>query len=499
MKRIQRVASFLLAMVMVFAMTVTAFAVEGDGNPPAEGTGRYKIYQIFTGVFTDANNLSKDVKWGQNSTNRGDEVAVGDPVSQDILDELAKVSAPGNTDAQKLAVIEKYCDKTGTPAAQGNGTEYTGLASGYYLVVDEGTGEEGGETSTAIARVIDSTLTFVPKVNSEPVPDKKVQDADDSNPKTDEPWQKAADYDIGDEIPFKLTATLPATVANYDTYYLAFVDTLSAGLDYVENSAVVKVGESVLTSGYTLSYEGHVLKIEFTDVKAAPVNAGAGSVITVEYKAKLNENASFGENGNVNEFRLDYTNGEGTTGSTPPVTAVVFTFKTVVNKVKDDETTESKTSPLEGAEFTLNKLENGEWKQVKEFKNADGTLTSFSFDGLDAGRYQLVESKVPDGYNSIDPIYFTIEATHTADEAGKITLTLDVYETDENGVKLTENKTAEFTTTLTDGTATTDIVNKQGALLPSTGGIGTTIFYVVGGILVVVAGVLLVTRRRMSR
>ncbi len=497
MKRIQKVASLLLAMVMVFAMTVTAFASGGDvpENPPAGETGRYKIYQIFTGTFADGE-LSSNVKWGQNGT--GTE---GEPVSQDILDELAAVSAPGNTDAQKLAVIEKYCDQTGTPIAQGNSTEYPNLASGYYLIVDEGTGAEGEETSTAIARVTDGTLKFVPKVNSEPVPDKKVQDKDDSVSanSADESWQKAADYDIGDEIPFLLTATLPATVANYDTYYLAFVDTLSVGLDYVENSAVVKVGETVLTEGYTLTYEEHVLKIEFTDVKAAPVSATAGSVITVEYKAKLNENASFGENGNVNEFRLDYTNGDGTTGSTPPVTAVVFTFKTVVNKVKDDETTESKTSPLEGAEFTLNKLENGEWKQVKEFKNADGTLTSFSFDGLDAGRYQLVESKVPDGYNSIDPIYFTIEATHTADEAGKITLTLDVYETDENGVKLTENKTAEFTTTLTDGTATTDIVNKQGALLPSTGGIGTTIFYVVGGILVVVAGVLLVTRRRMFR
>ena len=117
--------------------------------------------------------------------------------------------------------------------------------------------------------------------------------------------------------------------------------------------------------------------------------------------------------------------------------------------------------------------------------------TIFTFSGLDDGYYRLTETKAPEGYNKLEsPIEFTISATH------------DENSSDPKLTDLTGNVTsgeATFTSSLTgetDGSLTTNVVNKSGTQLPSTGGIGTTIFYVVGGILMAGAAVLLITKRR---
>jgi LPXTG-motif cell wall-anchored protein len=215
--------------------------------------------------------------------------------------------------------------------------------------------------------------------------------------------------------------------------------------------------------------------------------------VVVEYNATLNDKAVLGSEGNPNSVELTYSNnpndtGDGkskpaNTGTTPKDTVKVFTYQTIINKVGEDEKT-----PLAGAEFTLvKKNKDGSTKNVDVVKNAEGT--SFTFKGLDAGDYVLKETKTPDGYNTVKPIEFTINAKYDpeADDPQLINLSGDVT----SGV-------AEFDANKADGSLKADIVNRKGSLLPSTGGMGTTILYVIGSILVLVAAVLLITKKRMD-
>ena len=352
-------------------------------------------------------------------------------------------------------------------------------------------------------------VTATPK-SDVPEVEKKVKDTNDSTGVTSD-WQDSADYDIGDSVPFQLKATLADNVSSYTTYKVVFHDTLSKGLTY-NNDAKVYI-DGTETNGFTVTATVNAdgtttLTVSCDDVKA--LGAGNSSVITVEYTAKLNENAVLGSAGNPNEVYLEYSNnpnkseeGNNETGETPKDVVIVFTYKTIINKV------DSETKPLTGAAFKLEKLIKGEdgaadtWTTVKEFA-VDGTTTSFTFSGLDDGQYKLTETKTPVGYNTIDPIYFVIEATHGETADVPTLKTLNAYLTDANGNKQTEMKDGESvnidlgTVDLTAGSITTTVVNKSGSELPSTGGIGTTIFYVLGGVLVLAAVVLLVTKKRMS-
>ena len=187
-------------------------------------------------------------------------------------------------------------------------------------------------------------------------------------------------------------------------------------------------------------------------------------------------------------------NGSGT-GKTPDDTNIVFTYKTVVDKVDDEE------QPLTGAEFTLEKFV-ADKEGTDTYNEVKGTWTStatatldeegtqFTFTGLDDGVYRLTETKTPDGYNTIDPIIFTVVATH--DE-----------EADEPALK-SLNGTAEtgeitFTAVVNEGSLSTTVINESGTILPETGGIGTKIFYAVGAVLMIGAAVILISRKRSER
>jgi LPXTG-motif cell wall-anchored protein len=202
-----------------------------------------------------------------------------------------------------------------------------------------------------------------------------------------------------------------------------------------------------------------------------------------------------GSAGNPNTYHVVYSNNpNGTgTGTTPDDKNIVFTYKTIFNKVKEDGTT-----ALTGADFKLEKKVKGAWVDVTKLHTGEGAInptktgddkgSTFTFSGLDDGVYKLTETKTPKGYNSIDPIEFTISATH-------------VIESDDPKLTaLTGTVGAEFTLkpSITDGSLTGNVVNKEGSTLPSTGGIGTTIFYVLGGLLVIGSGIILVARRKAS-
>lgn len=485
--------ALLAALALVLAMAVPAFA---DGanlytiSVPAGSNHTYQVYQIFTGDYS--NGKLSNVKWGKNSNSRGDGVNVGTKVAQSVLDELAAVNTTAATDADKLRVIEKYADLSENGMDTVSESKPIQVAAGYYLFKDTTTGISG---NTYIAEVV-GNVSIKAKNSNVPGFEKKLKDKNDTTDNDFGGWQDVADHDIGDKIPFKLEGTVPADYdAEYTSYYFAFHDEEEAGLTFNPKSVKVYVDDTEITTGFELkttptddcSFE--VVFNNLKDIKAVH----AGSTIRVEYTSTLNENAVIGGNGNLNRAKLQYSNNPRNVeskGETVWDNVVVFTYQVVVNKYANSVAENNK---LKGAEFTLTKkLKDGTTKDIAVAKSQDGVR--FTFKGLDDGEYTLTETVTPEGYNTIDPITFTVAATHGTEWNGE-------------GVRgnlitaFTGNAASEeitFTPDKGTGALTTNVINKSGTTLPSTGGMGTTVFYVVGGGLMAVAVVLLVTKKRME-
>lgn len=453
----------------------------------------YEVYQIFTGDF-DGKVLS-NVKYGVNGTK-----TAGTEVTAEELKQLTDVNVEGKTDQEKLDVIKTFA-KLENPVATLTKTDTSYKAApGYYLIKDKDNTVGGNDANTLyITKVVDD-VTISPK-SDVPSFQKKVKDTNDTTGDTSN-WQDSADYDIGDEVPFQLKATLPSNYADYKTYYLAFHDVEEKGLSFNPNSVKVAVnGTSVDASNYTVKTakdltDGCTFEVVFTDLKTA-VAAKNGSEITVDYTSTLTANATLGNQGNVNKARLQFSNnpnseqgGESTpTGETPWDNVIVFTYKVVVNKVNENK------EALKGAAFKLEKkLKDGTTKPVKEF--TAGEDTSFTFSGLDDGDYVLTETTTPAGYNTIKPITFTVTADHKVEwTTGERTdvLTSLSGNAASGEITLAADKTA--------GSLTADVVNVKGSNLPSTGGMGTTVLYAAGAAIVLVAafGIAFAVRRRNAR
>lgn len=493
MSKMKKFASILLALVMVFAMSVTAFAADEDTytiSLSSDSSGyAYEVYQIFTGDYDADSNTLSNIEFGTALSETDQAVVLANYAA--VLSEndyersaagLAEALADGKIDTTAFA---KYIASfTLTLYGTLNDTNKSiSAAAGYYLIVNTTIPDDGSVGySDYILEVVDN-LTISPKNNSVPTFDKTVGNEVDSDEATE-------DYAVGDNVEFTLTATLPTSYSSYTTYALTFHDTLSSGLKFNEGSVVVKVGTTVVASGYSVVATGLeddcTFEVVITNTNALYdsesnlIEVSAGSVITVTYTAELTSDA---ENIETNKAYLEYSNNPNSTstGETETDTTYVVTFNVTVSKVDEDNDT------LAGAAFTLyTKDEYGDYTVVVGTYTA-GTAISFSFDGLAIGDYMLVETTTPAGYNTIDPIYFTISATAVEDA------------NEEDGVKVTTNSITGFTID-TDGTGlSTTVVNVSGSSLPSTGGMGTTIFYVVGGVLVLGAAVLLITRKRMDK
>lgn len=373
--------------------------------------------------------------------------------------------------------------------------EATSVEQGYYLVVETKTGESDPDDTYSLAMLDtagDENVTIETKEGT-PTLVKKIKDTNDTENTTTD-WQDSADYDIGDTIPFQLTGTVSSKYAEYEEYYYAFHDTLSAGLTF-NNDVKVYVDGDEVNSGYevvTSTTDGCTFEVVFEDLKDI-AGVTATSKIVVEYSATLNEGAALGSAGNPNVADLEYnvnpyftdenddgkddTTGEDEeTGYTPEDKVIAFTYKVEVNKVDPDG------NKLDGATFTLEKKVNDAWETLELVEASDGA--TFTFTGLDDGDYRLTETVAPEGYNMLDaPIEFTVSADH------------DVASADPKLNNLTGD---ELTGDVDSGVLSTDIVNETGNKLPGTGGIGTTLFYVVGGTMAVGAGVYLIAKKRMN-
>ena len=500
MKHMKKFVSLLLTAVMVLAMSMTAFAGETTYsitiNNSAEGH-TYEAYQIFTGDLSGT--TLSNIVWGSGVSEAG-QTALSDAAAKA---ETLKTEADAKAFAKEVAPYLTTAAGSVSTVTDGKYV-ISGLAAGYYLVKDQDgslTGDNDSYTEY-IVKVVSNT-TAIPK-SDVPTVQKKVKDINNSTEDAMTDWQDSADHDIGDDVPFQLKATLADNVSSYTTYKVVFHDTQSKGLTY-NNDAKVYI-DGTETNGFTVTATVNddgttTLTVSCDDVKA--LGAGNSSVIKVEYTAKLNANAVLGSVGNPNEVYLEYSNnpnksesGNNETGNTPKDVVIVFTYKTIISKVTknpeyDPDTVDSKKYiPLTGAEFTLEKYnkETDKWEAITVVKNDEGT--TFTFSGLDDGNYRLTETKTPAGYNSIDPIEFTVTAEH------------DVLSDNPALTSLSGNATTgelTFTSNTTEGSLSADVVNKSGSTLPETGGMGTTIFYVLGTILVLGAAIMLITKRRMNK
>ena len=481
MKTTRKLLAMVLAVMMVMSLATTAFAEETKYTitAPADSTRTYEVYQIFTGDYHDKK-LS-NVVWGANGIG-----TVGEAVTDEQIKELTDVNT--KSDTEKLAVIETYVNFDSAPIGTVEKDKPLSVDPGYYLIKDNGPVGDGESYSLYIVQVAND-ITISPKVGKVES-GKKVKDTNDTD-NTVSDWQDAADYDVGDDVPFQLWAKLPEDYANYTKgYKLTFHDTLSAGLQFNNDVKVyidgveITTGFEVVTTGLS---DGCTFEVKFANLKEIDA-AEAGSTITVEYTAKLLPDAVSGTAGNPNTSNVTYTNNPndeqaGENGETPEDTVVVFTYDLIVDKVDSDK------KPLDGAGFTLYKWDasvEGEDKWVAvgaEVKD----VTTFEFKKLDEGKYKLVETTVPAGYNKAADIIFTIESTLTDSELTNLVVK------DVTGATVND-----FTVNVDEGKIATDIVNKAGTELPSTGGMGTTLFYVFGAIMMVGAAVLLVTKKRMA-
>ena len=546
MKKI--LALVIAVMVLAASMSIafadpTTYAISTTST-----THTYEIYHIFTGT-PDGNGLF-DLKYGVNAVG-----TTGAAVSQTDLTTLKGYTDAGNyatskvADQTDLVFIEQFVtlsNPVATIGKSGNSGNSYAAVPGYYLVKDVNNSLAGTDEAYTLylSQVVGADWAITPKADK-PEIEKKVQDKDDSTGDTTS-YQDSADYDVGDAVPFQITATTADNVETFKKYHVTIQDKQSAGLDAPTSFTITVLGQT-----FTLAYNAtdpitkttnagtkitvakavaeenqtFAIKVSFENATAnAFIPAEADSTpIVVTYTSVLNSSAVIGSAGNPNTTYLKYSNNPNSAdddeeGKTPEDKVTVFTFKFDVDKIDADGNYLTKagftlyklyaTVPADKTEVTADipgytKLDGEHWVLVGT-EAASDTRTNFTFDRIDAGTYLLVESETPTGYNTITPIKFTVAATHdeTSADPQLLTLTVDsgfaAFKDDGTFTrKLKINDVAQTKATVS-GEVTGEIINQSGTQLPSTGGIGTTLFYVGGGLLALAAVILLVTKRRMN-
>lgn len=548
-KVIKKLLAALLAVAMVCAMAIPAFAFESwETEEDLNKNHDYIAFQIFKGVISSKDNPTlSGVTWGSHITNPDDflKKLKDAPI---IGAQFQSIDATDATDAatvQKvLAVISKWHDSDDDSIAfarfvchylysngaapdsdiVGGNSSITIPEAGYYLIVDTINFSNGdyyhAYNSFLLVNVPQAVQTsYNVTINHKvvkPTVEKKVYDNFDNQDGTSTgDFGSSADHAINEKFQFQLIAKLPAgrdegrAYDYYDKYTVCFNDTLSAGITF-DNLDTVEIAnvdgsdsKEITDTDYTLVKDLHEaglpssIKLSIDNVKkcadAAGLDLNDGATITVTYTAHLNDkayvNIAGGSTSNINKVYLTYSNNpkdESSIGKTPESTPVyVYTYQ--LNNTKRAETENG--TPLPGAGFKLYSDKDctqevklyqkdnfyfpikdaTDKKAVEEmYSDKDG---KFNIKGLDAGTYYLKETKTPDDYSACADKEIVISATHNG-----------------NHVELDSSKLS------------TTIINKKagGITLPSTGGIGTTLFYVVGGGLMVAAIVLLVTKKRME-
>lgn len=383
----------------------------------------------------------------------------------------------------------------------------TDLPIGYYLILDNGNETSEKNPIAAAALGTTSNELIINLKGSAPTIDKEIKHNEDDS------WGNVGDNQIGDNVEYRLKATIPSDLTGYKNYTYIIHDTLSKGLTFNEDIEVY-VGDKYdggikLNYNYTVTSpatDNHTFDISIDILNGINEKKfKEGDELYIYYSALLNEDALIAGDSNDNKVDLEYSNNpydENSKDKTPEVTVKDYTFK--INALK---TMEDGETALQGAEFELSKDRNSIYFNLNQLDatnkyivceetHAHGAQEStctktivspqngkFEIIGLDDEvEYILTETKAPEGYNPIDPIKFIIMATY--DDNGEITN----IETNVNGITKEDN-TFELKTT---------IVNTTGNKLPETGGMGTTIFLAIGSILMMGSMILLIFRYRSN-
>ena len=493
MKRVKRVLALLAAFALVLAMAVPAWAAStaatgdnaGSSSITIDGAVNektYTLYRIFDVASKTDDGMVYNVTTAWKPFFEGNGVGT-EYVEIDSLGQVKKLKKEGfandSENAKAFAAAALAWAKTqsniavASVTAGNNEAKFTGLKEGYYLV-DTTTG-----SLCSVGNVTGSTAVTIKEKNGVPSVDKQVQEDSDSS------WGDKNDAEIGQEVNFK--TTINVTAGNTTNYVLH--DKMT-GLTYKADSIqITKANGTVkLTEGtdYNIETPKDGCSFEIKFVNNGKLNAG--DVVVVTYTATVNADAVVAGTGNTNETWLDYGNNGHTTHDT--TRTYVWEFK-IYKYTKGAG--ENETVALPHAEFVLYK-KSGETKsyltasgnKLTGWTTEENSATKFTSDnngnisisGLDAGEYYLKETKAPDGYNKLtDDI--------------KVVLTKEYNESTNVG-------TAFFAYSNVTKADKVEVENNAGTTLPSTGGMGTTVFYVVGGGLMAVAVVLLVTKKRME-
>ena len=474
MKYVRKSLALLLALLLVLALGGTAFAEGETGsitiNDAVVGQ-TYTIYQILDleSYNAPANAYAYKATTAWNTFINSSDIK-GTYVE---VDDQGYVTWKGSADAAAFAKLaQKYAKDNsignqGTVTATTTTVSFTGLKLGYYLV----------DTTLGTLCSLDTTNPSVTMQEKNAAPEnvKTVEEDSTGN------YGETNDADIGQTVNFKSTITAQAGAENY-----VFHDTMSAGLTYTGVTGITLNDTAVDAANYTVTApaaDGDTFDVTFT--QAFCDTLAANDQIVVSYTATLNENAVIAGEGNPNTSKLSYGDSSNTK-YTPDSQTKTYTWDVDVFKYTMNGENEK---ALAGATFTLSKNADGSnpIALVSEGNNVyrvamtgeTGTVTEitteatgkFTIKGLDADTYYLTETAAPAGYNKL---------------AGPVTITIG-----ENGV-------VNATTEAPQGVDEVKVLNQSGTELPSTGGMGTTLFYILGSVLVVGAVVLLVTRKRMS-
>ena len=524
----------LLALTMLCALALPVWADNEDLS-----THTFEAYQIFTGDVADVNgqNVLSNVQWGDgvksddllnalqnNATLSGSFTKA--KTARDVAEAMKDWHESDDNSIAFARLVYKYLDKK--KAKTVNGTNFTAPQAGYYLIVDkiDSYTFSYNAKNFSILKVVDPKTPYdIVSKAVKPTVDIKVEDA----PGT---FGSSADHAINESFKFKMTATLPQSNAYkfYNKYPVTFTSTLNSAIQFDGNNngdsddvdvtityngstkTINKVANTTDANGYyitfyedktTHEYQISVTINDVTHLLPAADLANHDATVEVTYKAHLKDTAAVTvastSTTNTDSVYLIYPHdpheiiGNNSTysdaGRTAESKAYVYTYGVNIKKIDDS----NPGKPLENAKFRLYSDETCQNEIALKKMTSTGNANEYciattgeelvtpstgqiKINGLDAGTYYLKEIKAPDGYNTLEkPVKLEIVATHNG-------ATVQVGLGTAGSGKMEET-----------------VINKSGVVLPSTGGMGTTIFYVVGGLLMVGAAVLLVTKKRMQK